>query len=354
MGDIKKSQAETDVKVKADIEKLRQKIDEHNYRYYVLDAPLVSDAEYDKLFQRLKALEAEHPTFITSDSPTQRVGAAPLKEFAKINHDVPMLSLENAFDDEGITAFDRRIHERLKIETPIEYCCEPKLDGLAVNIRYENGLLVQAATRGDGTTGEDITENIKTIRAVPLRLRGHHFPRILDVRGEVFMSKKGFEELNKQAEKKGEKLFANPRNAAAGSVRQLDPRITASRPLELYCYGVGMVEGFKLPQKHYEILKQLSDWGLRINPLIDVVQGAEGCFQYYRHVGAKRDKLSYEIDGVVYKVNSISDQEKLGFVTRAPRWAIAHKFPAEEVYTKLEAVEFQVGRTGALTPVARL
>lgn len=351
---IKKSSLESDKAMKSEIEKLRQKINEHNYHYYVLDAPLISDAEYDKLFEKLKSIEKQYPELITADSPTQRVGATPLKVFAKIQHDIPMLSLENAFTEEDILAFDQRIHERLNVHTAIEYCCEPKLDGLAVSLRYENGLLTQAATRGDGTTGEEITENIKTLATVPLRLRGNHYPRLLDVRGEVFMSKKGFEDLNKQAEKKGEKIFANPRNAAAGSIRQLDPRITASRPLEIYCYGVGRIDGFKLPNSHYEILKLLNEWGLRVNPLVEVAEGAKGCLNYYQRVGAKRDQLSYEIDGVVYKVNSMLAQEKLGFVTRAPRWAIAHKFPAEEVYTRLEAVEFQVGRTGALTPVARL
>jgi DNA ligase (NAD+) len=344
-------------KIKNEMMKLRKQIDEHNYRYHVLDTPIISDPEYDKLFQRLKALESVHPELITPDSPTQRIGAAPLREFAKVQHGVPMLSLDNAFTDEEILAFDHRIHERLKIDTTIEYCCEPKLDGLAISIRYENGILIQAATRGDGYTGEDVTENIKTIKMIPLRLRGDAYPRVLDVRGEVFMSKKGFEELNEQAEKKGEKVFANPRNAAAGSVRQLDSSITASRPLEIYFYGVGNVEGANFPEqakRQSEILKSLAKWGLRVSSLIEVVHGDDGCLAYYHRMAAKRDKLSFEIDGVVYKVNSIAQQEKLGFVTRAPRWAMAHKFPAEEVSTQLEAVEFQVGRTGALTPVARL
>lgn len=341
-------------KITKEIEKLRDQLNDHNYRYHVLDAPIISDAEYDKLFNQLKSLEAQHPELITVDSPTQRVGAAPLKEFSKVNHDVMMLSLENAFTEEDMEAFDRRIHERLGVSTPIEYCCEPKLDGLAISIRYVDGVLTQAATRGDGATGEDVTSNIKTLAMVPLRLRGDDVPHILDVRGEVFISRKGFEKLNAQAAKNNEKVFANPRNAAAGSVRQLDPRITATRPLEIYCYGIGVVEGFTLPNTHYEIVKQLSKWGLRTSNLVKVVRGVEGCLQYYQKMAKERDSLPFEIDGVVYKVNGIAEQEKLGFVTRAPRWAVAHKFPAGEETTQVEAVEFQVGRTGALTPVARL
>lgn len=339
---------------KNQIEKLCKKINEHNYRYYVLDDPSISDAEYDRLFHQLKLLEETYPDLVTPDSPTKRIGAAPLKAFSQVQHDVPMLSLENAFNDEDILAFDKRIHDRLNINAPVEYCCEPKLDGIAINIRYENGLLMHAATRGDGTTGEDVTENIKTIKMVPLRLRGKSIPRLLDVRCEVYMSKSGFDKLNANAEKKGEKVFANPRNAAAGSVRQLDSRITALRPLEVFCYGVGAFAGEQLPLKHSEILKCLAEWGLRINQDIKVVQGVEGCLAYYEHMTRVREKLSFEIDGVVYKVNDIPLQEKLGFVTRAPRFAIAHKFPATEAKTQIESVEFQVGRTGALTPVARL
>lgn len=340
--------------IQSEIRHLREEIEKHNYQYYVLDAPIISDAEFDRLFKRLQELETAHPALITPDSPTQRVGGSPLKVFAQVQHAIPMLSLENAFDDDDIAAFDRRIHERLKIQADIEYCCEPKLDGVAMSIRYENGLLVQAATRGDGMTGEDVTENIKTIRMVPLKLHGTHFPRVLEVRGEVFMPKKGFMKLNAEAVKRGEKVFANPRNAAAGSIRQLDSRITANRPLEIYFYGVGQVEGAKLPRDHSNILSALANWGLRVNPLIRVVRGATGCIEYYQYIGQQRVGLPYEIDGVVYKVNSLAQQEQLGFVTRAPRWAIAHKFPAEEVQTVIEAVEFQVGRTGAITPVARL
>jgi DNA ligase (NAD+) len=336
------------------INNLRQQLNEHNYRYYILDEPSISDAEYDGLFQTLMKLEQEHPELIIPDSPTQRVGAKPLKEFAEVQHQVPMLSLENAFTYEDILAFDQRIKDRLGVHHAIEYSCEPKLDGLAVSIRYENGLLITAATRGDGNTGEDITENIRTIQMVPLHLRGDNFPRILEVRGEVYMPKLGFEKLNATAAAKGDKVFVNPRNAAAGSLRQLDPRITAARPLEIYCYGIGIVEGFQLPEKHSAMLASLKKWGFRINSEIEVVTGIEGCQKFYDRLAEKRARLPYEIDGVVYKVNLISDQSKLGFVSRAPRWAIAHKFPAEEVTTIIEAVEFQVGRTGAITPVARL
>ncbi|MBX3708865.1 MAG: NAD-dependent DNA ligase LigA [Gammaproteobacteria bacterium] len=336
------------------LEKLRQQINEHNYRYYVLDDPLISDAEYDQLFQKLNVLESEFPHLVTSDSPTQRVGAAPLKEFTKVQHEIPMLSLENAFNEQEIVNFDKRIHERLKSDAVIEYCCEPKLDGLAISIRYEKGILTQAATRGDGTTGEDVTHNIKTIKTIPLHLLGNNVPQVLEVRGEVFISKTGFKKLNQAALKKGEKIFANPRNAAAGSVRQLDSRITATRPLEVFFYGVGIVEGAQLPNQHSGILKFLSALGLRISTFLEVVQGTNACLAYYHKMMQQRDILPYEIDGVVYKINNIKEQEKLGFVSRAPRWAIAHKFPAQEVLTTIEAVEFQVGRTGALTPVARL
>ena len=336
------------------VQHLRDKINDHNYRYYVLDDPIISDAEYDSLLEKLKKIESEHPELITPDSPTQRVGAKPLKEFAEVQHQIPMLSLDNAFTDEDVIAFDQRIHERLDTTKSIEYACEPKFDGLAVAIIYQKGILVKAATRGDGTTGEDITENIRTIPMIPLHLRGDDYPEILEVRGEVYMPIKGFEELNKRAEKKGEKIFVNPRNAAAGSLRQLDPRITASRPLAFSCYGVGVVKGKQMPNTHSGTLEILKKWGLRNSPECKVVQGIEACLEFHKKLYEKRDKLPYEIDGVVYKVNSIPNQIELGFVSRAPRWAIAHKFPAEEVSTILEDVEFQVGRTGALTPVARL
>lgn len=337
-----------------EVEHLRKEINEHNYHYYVLDNPTISDAEFDKLFKKLQELEDKYPDLVTHDSPTQRVGATPLKMFAQVEHQIPMLSLGNAFSDEEVNAFNQRIRERLKTNHIIEYACEPKLDGLAVSIRYEKGILKQGATRGDGFTGEDITENIRTIPSVPLHLRGDDYPDVLEVRGEVFMSKEGFNKLNALAEKKGEKIFVNPRNAAAGSVRQLNPQITASRPLAIFCYGVGVVKGYHLPEKQSEILELLKKWGLRVNPEVKVVQGIEKCIAYHKSMSEKRSKLPYEIDGVVYKVNEIELQKNLGFVSRAPRWAIAHKFPAEEVATTIESVEFQVGRTGALTPVARL
>lgn len=336
------------------IQALRATLNTYNDQYYVLDAPTVSDAEYDQLFNELKQLESQHPALITPDSPTQRVGAAPLKAFGSVTHGIPMLSLDNAFTEEDIDDFNHRIQDRLRTTHTVSYCCEPKLDGLAINLRYENGLLVQAATRGDGVTGEDVTTNVKTIRAIPLRLKGKDWPALLDVRGEVFMSKKGFQQLNAVAAQKNEKQFANPRNAAAGSLRQLDSSITAKRPLSFYAYGVGAVTDAILPEKHSEIIARLALWGLPVNPLTQVVEGAKGCFAYYEKLQQLRDSLPYEIDGVVYKVDDKTLQEKLGFVSRAPRWAVAHKFPAEEVYTLIEAVEFQVGRTGAITPVARL
>lgn len=338
---------------KARVEKLRKELNEHSYRYYVLDDPTISDATYDQLYHELKALELTHPELITPDSPTQRVGEKPLKEFGEITHAVPMLSLDNAFAEQDISDFNQRIEDKLH-QHPIEYCCEPKLDGLAINIRYHHGVLFSAATRGDGATGEDVTENIKTIKMIPLRLRGEHIPSILDVRGEIFLSKSGFEKLNNESAKRHEKTFANPRNAAAGSLRQLDSRITAKRPLEVYFYGIGAIEGFELPETHFEMLRQLSLWGLRINPLISIEMGVKGCMRFYESILKKRDQLAYEIDGVVYKVNRYAYQEKLGFVSRAPRFAVAHKFPAEEANTLIEDVEFQVGRTGAITPVARL
>ncbi len=341
-------------KIVSEAEKLRHEIDEHNYRYHVLDDPIISDSEYDVLFQKLKKLEAEYPTLITPDSPTQRVGSKPLKEFKEVKHEIPMLSLENGFSEEEVVAFDERVHQRLHTTDPIEYVCEPKLDGLAISIVYEKGKLAFAATRGDGEVGEDVTENIRTILMIPLHLRGKEFPKVFEVRGEVYISKSGFEKLNREAEKKGEKIFVNPRNAAAGSIRQLDPRITATRPLSLFCYGVGVIEGIKIPDKHSEILALIKQFGFPVNPEIKVSTGIKACLKYYEHMAEKRKKLTYEIDGIVYKVNDIDLQKKLGFVSRAPRWALAHKFPAEEVSTVIEDVEFQVGRTGAITPVARL
>lgn len=335
------------------IEALRREIEYHNYRYYVLDEPEIPDAEYDRLMRELQALEAEHPELITPDSPTQRVGAKPAKEFAQVRHEIPMLSLNNAFSEEEVRAFDRRVCERLGLET-VDYTAEPKLDGLAVSVLYEQGVLVRGATRGDGYTGEDVTLNIRTIRSVPLHLRGEDYPPVLEVRGEVFMPKAGFEALNERARRRGEKTFANPRNAAAGSLRQLDPRITAERPLDMFCYAVGRVEGGRLPPTQFELLQRFRDWGLRVSREVARAPGVEACLAYHRRMAERRPSLPYDIDGVVYKVDRFDYQERLGFVSRAPRWAIAHKFPAEEELTRVLDVIFHVGRTGALTPVAKL
>lgn len=332
---------------------LRQQLAYHNYRYYVLDDPEIPDVEYDRLFRELQTLEQQSPALISPDSPTQRVGGEALSGFTQVRHEIPMLSLGNVFSEEELADFDRRVRQGLGIDE-VEYSAEPKLDGLAISIRYENGLLVRAATRGDGATGEDVTHNVRTIHSVPLRLQGSDYPRVLEVRGEVYMDKAGFEALNARQREKGEKSFANPRNAAAGSLRQLDPRITATRPLTMYCYGVGVVEGGDLPATHSAILERLQHWGLRVCPDARVVQGVQGCSDYFQQIGARREALPYDIDGVVYKVNSLTQQRELGFVSRAPRWATAHKFPAQEEITILNDVEWQVGRTGALTPVARL
>ena len=325
-----------------------------NYQYYVLDAPDLPDAEYDRCLRELQKLEDEHPELITPDSPTQRVGAEPLSAFAEVRHEIPMLSLDNAFDDEEMQDFDRRIRERLNTQDPVEYACEPKLDGIAVSLLYRNGVLERAATRGDGTVGENITQNVRTIHSVPLKLLDGDVPPVLEVRGEIYMPKAGFAALNEKARKAGEKLFVNPRNAAAGSLRQLDPKITAQRPLQLCVYSVGLVEGAALPDRHTEILEQLNRWGFRINSEMAVAENIDACIEYYRRLGEKREDLAYDIDGIVFKVNSIPLQKRLGFVARAPRWATAYKFPAQEEMTRLLDVEFQVGRTGAVTPVARL
>jgi DNA ligase (NAD+) len=332
---------------------LRAQIAAHDYRYYVLSDPAVPDAEYDRLMRELRALEAEHPELVSPDSPTQRVSGAVAAEFGTVQHAVPMLSLENAFADEDIFNFDRRARERLGIETPIEYSAEPKLDGLAISVLYIDGIYQRAATRGDGITGEDVSANVRTIRSVPARLRGKP-PKVLEVRGEVFMPYEGFRQVNREAEARGDKLYVNPRNLAAGSLRQLDPKVTAARPLDLFFYAVGQVEGDGIPRLHTDMGAQLREWGLRTCPEAKLVAGAEGCLEYYRAIGAARPKLPYQIDGVVYKVNDRAQQEALGFVSRAPRWAVAHKFPADEELTTVQDVEFQVGRTGALTPVARL
>ena len=341
-----------------EVQKLRREIEDHNYAYHVLDQPTIPDAEYDRLFRRLQEIEAEHPELVAPESPTQRVGAAPIAEFGEIQHRIPMLSLENAFDESELEAFDKRVRARLAaagIESDsVQYVAEPKLDGAAVTICYRNGVMDFAATRGDGTTGEDITHNVRTIESIPLKLRGKAVPRILEVRGEVYMPKAGFEAYNERAAAEGGKTFVNPRNAAAGSLRQLDPKLTASRPLDAFFYGLGETEGWDIPPTHAEVLKALPELGLRTSPDWQLVDGILGCLAYFSSIGAKRAELPYEIDGVVYKVNNLEWQQQLGFVSRAPRWAIAHKFPAQEKLTVVENVEFQVGRTGALTPVARL
>jgi len=333
---------------------LRELLDRYNYRYHALDDPEVPDAEYDRLMVELKEIEARYPALSIPDSPTQRVGSMPLAAFGAVRHRIPMLSLDNAFSDEEVRDFDRRIHERLSGQAAIRYSAEPKLDGLAISARYQSGRFVQGATRGDGETGEDVTQNLRTIAALPLKLRGSGVPRVLEVRGEVFMPLAKFERFNEEALARGEKTLVNPRNAAAGSLRQLDPRMTAARPLDLFIYGVGYVEGGELPGHHGEVLKLLRGFGFKICPQTRLVESVEGCLEYYREIGAARAQLPYQIDGVVYKVDDIELQRRLGFVSRAPRWAIAHKFPAEEALTTVRGIEFQVGRTGALTPVARL
>ena len=340
--------------IEEQIHQLRTQLRHHEYQYHVLDAPEVPDAEYDRLMRELRELETAYPDLVTADSPTQRVGAAPLSEFGQVKHQVPMLSLDNVFDEESYLAFYKRVQDRLKTAEPLTFCCELKLDGLAVSLLYENGELVQAATRGDGTTGENITANVRTIRAIPLRLHGDNIPARLEVRGEVFMPQPGFEAMNEEARRTGGKVFANPRNAAAGSLRQLDPRITAKRPLTFLCYGIGVLDGGELPRSHYERLQQLKAWGLPVSDRVRVCTGSDEVVAFYRQVEADRPALGFDIDGVVVKIDSLDIQETLGFVARAPRWATAFKFPAQEQITLVKDVEFQVGRTGAITPVARL
>lgn len=335
---------------------LRSEIEYHNRQYYVYDAPVIPDAEYDRLMRELQALEREHPELVTLDSPTQRVGDQPLAGFDEVQHRIPMLSLENAFDEEEMGEFERRIRDRLKLgdDGILAFQAEPKLDGLAVSLRYEKGRLVQGATRGDGSRGEDVTGNLRTIKAIPLRLEGGDWPEVLEVRGEVFMPKRGFEALNQRAREAGEKLFVNPRNAAAGALRQLDPRITAQRPLNFFAYGFGELSSGPLAGTQSACMAKLRDWGLPVSPEGRPVSGVEGCIAYYRDILGRRDRLPYDIDGVVFKVDELALQGELGFVSRAPRWAIAYKFPAQEELTRVESIEFQVGRTGAVTPVARL
>lgn len=340
--------------VQNQITELRTALRHHEYLYHVMDAPTIPDSEYDRLMNALRALESEHPELITADSPTQRVGAAPLTVFEQVRHEIPMLSLDNTFDEAGFLAFNKRVQDRLKSSDDISWCCELKLDGLAVSLLYENGELVRAATRGDGTTGENITANVRTIRAIPLRLKGEGFPARLEVRGEVFMTQQGFEALNAEARRTNGKVFANPRNAAAGSLRQLDPRITAKRPLTFFCYGYGLLEGGTLPDSHYARLQQFKQWGLPVSERIRLVSGAQQALDFYRQIEVDRPQLGFDIDGVVIKADSLPLQEQLGYVARAPRWAVAFKFPAQEQLTRVRDVEFQVGRTGAITPVARL
>ena len=341
-------------KIINEINALAKELHAHNHQYYTLDQPSIPDAEYDRLMRRLQSLEQENPELLSPDSPSQRVGSEPLAAFTQVQHALPMLSLDNAFSDEELEQFNRRLQDRLKSDDAIEFACEPKLDGIAVSLTYRSGVLAVGATRGDGATGEDITQNVRTIGSIPLKLLGNGYPDVLEVRGEIYMTTAGFESLNQAARENDEKLFVNPRNAAAGSLRQLDSRLTAKRPLEMCAYSVGLVEGGSLPDRHNEILQQLAQWGFRINGEMAVVSNIQGCLDYYQQLAEKRAELPYEIDGIVFKVNQLSLQETLGFVSRAPRWAIARKFPAQEEMTHLQSVEFQVGRTGAITPVARL
>ena len=335
------------------LRELRREIEYHNYHYHVLDEPKISDSMFDQLMNQLISLERDHPHLQTTDSPTQRVGGQPLSGFDEVVHAVPMLSLSNAFSDEQVRAFDQRCQEMLEVAL-ITYLVEPKLDGLAVSLRYESGILVRAATRGDGNRGEDVTQNVRTIRSIPLRLMGKRHPSLLEVRGEVYLPREGFNRLNDRQRSRNEKEYVNPRNAAAGSLRQLDPAITAQRPLEFFCHSLGTREGGSSRTGHAETLVQLQSWGLRTNPQNEIVQGIESCLVAYQRLLETRDKLPYEIDGVVYKVNGLAEQTRLGSIARAPRWALAHKFPAEEALTFVRGIDIQVGRTGALTPVARL
>ncbi|WP_109478625.1 NAD-dependent DNA ligase LigA [Paraburkholderia sp. C35] len=332
---------------------LRDELERANHAYYVLDQPDLPDAEYDRLFKELQQIESDHPDLITPDSPTQRVGGEVASGFQPVVHDMPMLSLNNGFSDEDIAAFDKRVSDALE-QTPVDYACELKFDGLAISLRYVDGQFTQASTRGDGATGEDVTENVRTIRSIPIRLKGKRVPRLVDVRGEVLMFKRDFDKLNQRQREAEQREFANPRNAAAGSLRQLDSKITAQRPLSFFAYGIGVLDGTEMPATHSELLDWYHEMGLPVNTERAVVQGAEGLLGFFHKVGEKRDKLPYDIDGVVYKVSRRDQQDALGFVSRAPRFALAHKFPAQEALTKLLAIDVQVGRTGAITPVARL
>ena len=348
MGDITKEEA------KKEIERLRKEIRHHDYRYYVLNEPEISDAEYDKLMRRLQKLEEMFPDLTTPDSPTQRVGAPPKEEFGTVRHSIPMLSLSNAFEESEVYDFDRRVKKGLNGGKP-EYVAEPKIDGLAVEIVYERGMMRVGSTRGDGEVGEDVTENLKTIRSIPLRLREDEVPapQLIEVRGEVYMRKDEFRKLNELRERRGEPLFANPRNAAAGSLRQLDPKVTASRPLGIFFYGIGKVEGKEF-QSHWEVLQTLRRWGFTINPYIELCSSIRECIEYFNRISKIREELEYEIDGVVFKVNQLEYQRRLGEISRSPRWALAYKFPSIQATTRIKDIKVQVGRTGALTPVAIL
>ncbi|MDT0581756.1 MULTISPECIES: NAD-dependent DNA ligase LigA [Alteromonadaceae] len=346
----------TQEQAQVEVQTLRAQLEDHNYQYYVMDAPSIPDAEYDRLMKALIKLEKAFPVLQSPDSPSQKVGGVPLSKFEQVTHEVAMLSLDNGFEEEDLNAFEKRLQDRLLNFNDLEFSCEPKLDGLAVSILYENGVLVQAATRGDGQVGENITQNVKTIANVPIKLRGDNIPTRVEVRGEVFMPKQGFDQLNDNQRLAGAKVFANPRNAAAGSLRQLDSRITAKRPLLFYAYSMGVIEGESLTKLdlHTERLAALGDWGIPLCKESSVARGAQACIDYFRKIGEQRNSLSYDIDGVVFKINDIGLQQRLGFVSKAPRWAMAQKFPAQEEMTRLLDVEFQVGRTGAITPVARL
>ena len=339
---------------RARIEALQQQIEKHNEAYYLHDDPLIPDAEYDRLFSELQQLEAAHPELRRDDSPTQRVGGSPLDKFQSVQHLLPMLSLDNVFDEDGLRAFDKRIRERLNTTDSIVYVAEPKLDGLAISVLYEQGSLTRAATRGDGETGEDVTENVRTIHSVPLRLKGDNIPERVEIRGEIYMPKNGFERLNQQQRERGLKTFVNPRNAAAGSLRQLDSKLTAKRPLAMFCYGIGELVGIERPESHTASMQLIENWGGQVCPLNQRIAGIDDCFAFIDSLQNQRAELGYEIDGAVFKVNDLGLQERLGFVSRAPRWAVAYKFPAQEEMTVVEAIEVQVGRTGAITPVARL
>ena len=341
-----------------EIQVLRKDLGDHNFSYYILADPIIPDVEYDRLMLRLKTLESLHPELVTSDSPTQRVGISPIGEFKEVSHLSPMLSLDNVFNDDELISFDQRLKDRLGPQAgkhkDIEYVAEPKLDGVAVNLRYESGSLVLASTRGDGNRGEDVTHNVRTISSIPLRLYGENLPSLIEVRGEVFMPKSGFLSYNQRALVRGEKLFMNPRNAAAGSLRQLDSRVTAARPLDVFFYSIGEFNGEHNPSSHLEVLEMLHGYGLKVCPDWKLISGVESCLRYYSYLQTKRNNLPYEIDGIVYKANRLEYQGLLGSSSRAPRWAVAHKFPAQEEFTVIEDVEFQVGRTGSITPVARL